>query len=182
MPVRVDKARHDGPAPAVDDPRAVGSARIARGDRPDVVSLDEQAKAAAQSAGLPVEQQEIREYDGRRWFGLRGRPADETEGREGRAHTGYKPASRNIRADPTGQRLHPRPAANAAAAAVRICLFAWRAGKRRNHLTTATTSNVNGCVSTMIASCGERVLAARAKSDRHNRPGDDRLASGGGVR
>src|SRR5271154_2587422 len=140
MPVRVDEARHEGPAAAVDDPCAVWSTRIAGGDRSDAVSFDEQAKPTAQSVGLPVEQQEIREYDRWRWFGLRPRPADETERREGRAYTGDKPTSRNLRADPAGQRVDLRPAAGAAAAAVRIGFFAGCARKHRNHLATLGAS------------------------------------------
>jgi hypothetical protein len=41
------------------------------------------------------------------------------------------------------------------------------------------------CILTMIASCGKRVLAVMAKSDRHNQidpPADDRLALGREVR
>ena len=52
MPVRVDQARHNDPAAAIDDARALRRRRACRHDRLDPAALDEQAKPVAQRAAI----------------------------------------------------------------------------------------------------------------------------------
>ena len=133
MPVRVNEAGHHAAAAAVDHFRAIGSTRIARGDRFDAARFNKQTQPAAQRARLSVEQLEICEHDGRRRHGLRNHPAGEPKRRQRRPDTGDEAAARKIRADPPAQGLHLRPAAKTAAVAFRNCFIAGRAGKHRNH-------------------------------------------------
>ena len=100
MPVRVDQARHERPAAAVDGLCSGRRREIVRRQRLDPPALDEEAKSASQRARLAVEQQEIRENDGtgalRR---LRSRARRKAEGGEGRAHAGDEAAPRELAVD-----------------------------------------------------------------------------------
>ena len=91
VPVRIDEARHDCPAAAVDHPRAFGGADVARLDRLDAIPLDEQAESRTQCARTTIEQSEIREHDGRR--GPLRRSVDatrESKGRKRGAHSRHE--------------------------------------------------------------------------------------------
>ena len=101
MPVRVDQARHEGPAAAVNCLRSGRRREIVCRQRLDPPALDEEAKSAFERARLAIEQKEIRESDGtgslRR---LRSRARRKAEGGERRAYAGDEAAPRQLAVDP----------------------------------------------------------------------------------
>ena len=112
MPVRVDQARHERPAAAVNDLRSGRRREIVRRQRLDPPRLHEEAKSAFERARLSIEQQEIRENDGTGAFRrLRSRARRKAEGGERRADAGDEAAPRQLAADPPRNRADLRSAA-----------------------------------------------------------------------
>ena len=136
MPVRIDQARHDDPAAAIDRARALGRRRAPASDRLDPAALDQQAKPFAERARLAVEQQEIREHDWRRRLrqGLRFRFARQAERSERGAGAGDESAARKAGVDPARQCLNFRPMAQAPRGAAVIDRFRRGAGEHGGEL------------------------------------------------
>ena len=131
MPVRVDQARHDDPAAAINRARVLGRRRAPASDRLDPAALDQQAKPFAERARLAVEQQEIREYNSSRRLrrGLSLRPARQTERRDRGPRAGDESAARKVGVDPAREGLNFRPMAEAATGAAVMDRFRRGAGE-----------------------------------------------------
>jgi hypothetical protein len=125
--VGVDHARHERPAAAIDDLHAGRRGEIVRRERLDPPGLDDKAKAAPERAGLAVEEEEIRENDGRN-RGLRLRAGRKAESGERRADARDETSPREVAVDAPRDRADFGRAAAAAAVRDRLgAVIGWRA-------------------------------------------------------